>query len=78
MHRDPQQRNMLIGMLAGGAIGLVGLFSRQYDFSNPNDISRAIGPLFVLVLLGAWIGKISGRGKTPTSLEKDDEPPADE
>lgn len=78
MTNDPQQRNMAIGALAGLAIGWFMLRSQGYDFSDSNQVSRAIGAMLGYMFVGALIGRFSGGGKSGDKDSDDSGLPDDE
>ena len=61
---DQQNKYILIGVVAGAALGLIQLPAQGYDFSGTADVSQAIGFMLGFVGLGALIGWISGRSRS--------------
>jgi hypothetical protein len=58
MERKRQQRT-LIGAVVGGVLGGLQLRLQNYDFSDSNDVSQAIGFMLGWVGFGAVIGWFS-------------------
>lgn len=75
MNGDRSQRNTAVGAIAGAAIGLTQIRTRGYDFSESQDVSRAIGFLLGFALAGGLIGYFSSRkGRSDNGFDPDDDP----
>ncbi|HUG18363.1 MAG TPA: hypothetical protein VMM56_05260 [Planctomycetaceae bacterium] len=58
---SPQkQKRVLIGAIAGAALGAFQMRAQKYDFSDSAGVSQAIGFMVGFVGFGALIGWISG------------------
>jgi hypothetical protein len=55
-----KQRRILIGAIAGAALGAFQMRTQQFDFSDSAGVSQAIGFMLGFVGFGALIGWISG------------------
>lgn len=74
MAMDRSQRNSAIGAAAGAAIGLTQMRAQGYDFSQSQDVSRAIGFLLGFALAGGLIGYFSSRkGRSDNEFDPEDD-----